>query len=234
MQSGFTIERVIYEDADVLVVEKPSGLLTIPDGYDPSIENLAALLGKKFGRVWVVHRLDKDTSGLVLFARNSEAHKELNRQFRERQVRKVYFALATPAPTWETLDLTLPLLVNAGRSHLTKVDIQRGKLAETTFKVLEKKMEVCLLECQPKTGYRHQIRSHLYSQGMGIFGDVLYKPPKQAEVQAQAPRLMLQAQALHFTHPATNQPVSFTLLPDPEIQNYWNGLAASLATFPPA
>ena len=234
MQSGFTIQRIIYEDADILVVDKPSGLLTIPDGYDPSKENLAALLGNQFGRVWVVHRLDKDTSGLVLFARNSEAHQELNRQFRERQVCKVYLALAAPAPTWETLDLILPLLVNAGRSHLTKVDLQQGKLAETTFKVLEKKMEVCLLECQPKTGYRHQIRSHLYSQGMSILGDVLYKLIKQAKPQEHAPRLMLQAQALHFTHPATEQPVSFSLPPDPEIQTYWNGLVASLATYPPA
>lgn len=222
MQPGFTTERVIYEDADILVVDKPSGLLTIPDGYDPSLSNLAALLGHLFGQVWVVHRLDKDTSGLVLFARNPSAHQELNRQFREREVRKVYFALTTPAPAWETLHVNLPLLVNAGRSHLTKVDTERGKMAETRFRVLEKKKGSCLLECQPKTGYRHQIRAHLYAQGMGIFGDVLYRPPEQADFQSKAPRFMLQAQALHFTHPATHQAASYLLPLDPELQAFWN------------
>lgn len=224
MLSESSTPKVIYEDEDILVVDKPSGLLTIPDGYDPLLDNLASLLGNHFGRVWVVHRLDKDTSGLVLFARNTEAHQELNRQFRERLVRKDYLAIAAPVPSWESQDVNLPLLVNSGRSHLTKVDLERGKPAGTRFKVLEKKMEACLLECQPKTGYRHQIRAHLYSQGIGILGDPLYKPLKQVVLNPQAPRLMLQAQALHITHPTTNQPVSFSLPPDPEILDYWNGL----------
>ncbi len=224
MPPVFTIERVIFEDTDILLVNKPSGLLTIPDGFDSSLENLAALLGNHYGRVWVVHRLDKDTSGLVLFARNAKAHQELNRQFRERQVHKVYLALAAPAPSWEILDINLPLLINAGHSHLTKVEAHHGKMAQTSFKILEKKMKVCMLECQPVTGYRHQIRAHLYTQGMGILGDVLYKPVKQADLKLQAPRLMLQAQALHFTHPTTNQPVSFSIPPDPEILDFWNRL----------
>jgi len=228
MLPGFPVERVIYQDADILVVNKPSGLLTIPDGYDPSMANLTALLSAQYGQVWVVHRLDKDTSGLVLFALNPSAHQDLNLQFRERLVHKIYLALAAPVPAWVTKEVNLPLLVNAGRSHLTKVVSENGKPAETSFKVVEKKEHACLLECQPKTGYRHQIRAHLYAQGMAIFGDVLYKPIKPAVFQANAPRLMLQAQALQFTHPTGKQSISFSLTMDPELDLYWNCLAATV------
>ena len=228
MLPGFPVERVIYQDADFLVVNKPSGLLTIPDGYDPSMVNLMALLGAQYGQVWVVHRLDKDTSGLVLFALSPSAHKDLNRQFRERLVHKVYLALAAPVPAWETKEVNLPLLVNAGRSHLTKVDSENGKPAETSFKVLDNKENACLLECQPKTGYRHQIRAHLFAQGMAIFGDELYKPIKPAVIQANAPRLMLQAKALQFTHPTGKQSISFSLNMDPELDLYWNSLATTV------
>lgn len=224
MHPGFPLERIVYEDADLLVVNKPSGLLTIPDGYDPTLDTLAALLQARFGRVWIVHRLDKDTSGLVLFARNANAHKELNRQFREREVHKSYFALVTPAPKWEGQTVTLPLIINAGHSHLTKVDKSRGKSAETRFAVLQTKPNSALLDCQPKTGYRHQIRSHLYALGMGIFGDVLYRPVGQAALQASAPRLMLQACSMTFTHPATDQAMIFSLALDREIQSFWEQL----------
>jgi tRNA pseudouridine32 synthase/23S rRNA pseudouridine746 synthase len=224
MQTGFPVERVIYQDADILVVNKPSGLLSIPDGYKLSEANLTALLSDQFGRVWVVHRIDKDTSGLVLFARNANAHQELNRQFRERLVHKAYLAIVAPVPTWENLVVKLPLLVNAGRSHLTKVDTQQGKMAETVFTVCEKRTDACLLECLPRTGYRHQIRAHLYAQGIGILGDELYNPKELTPIQAQAPRLMLQAQALRFTHPTTNTPAAFSLPMDPELQICWNNL----------
>lgn len=224
MQPDFPLERVIYQDSDILVVNKPSGLLTIPDGYDPSLGTLAAQLEDRFGRVWVVHRLDKDTSGLVLFARHADAHKELNRQFREREVQKSYFALVTPSPDWEIQTVTLPLIINAGRSHLTKVDTSHGKQAETSFTVLQRKLNSCLLTIQPKTGYRHQIRAHLYALGVGIFGDGLYKRPSLATHQSMAPRLMLQACSLAFTHPATNQTLSFLLSLDPDLQSFWERL----------
>ena len=225
MVLDFPIERIIYQDADILVVNKPEGLLTIPDGYDPSMPNLAALLSARFGKVWVVHRLDKDTSGLLLFALNLSSHQELNRQFRERLVQKVYLAMATPVPAWEAQSVSLPLQINAGRSHLTKVGPEQGKPAETVFNILEKKTDTCLLECRPKTGYRHQIRAHLYAQGMGIIGDSLYNPSNPGVVQANAPRLMLQAQALNFTHPGYHESISFEIPMDSELENYWNALA---------
>jgi 23S rRNA-/tRNA-specific pseudouridylate synthase len=130
-------------------------------------------------------------------------------------------------PAWKALDVNLPLMVNAGRSHLTKVDLQRGKPAETSFKIVAEKLDACLLECQPKTGYRHQIRAHLYAQGMGILGDVLYKPLKETTFRAGTPRLMLQAQALQFCHPNTKQSASFSLVLDPELELYWNTLSAT-------
>lgn len=224
MLSDFQVEQIIYQDADILVVNKPSGLLTIPDGYDASLPNLATLLSAQFGQVWVVHRLDKDTSGLLLFALNPIAHLELNRQFRERLVHKVYLALVAPVPDWEVQEVNVPLQINAGRSHLTKVNFTNGKPAETSFKVLERKLDACLLECRPRTGYRHQIRAHLYAQGMGILGDALYKPIKSANFQADVPRLMLQSQALQFIHPSNQDLISFEISIDSELNNFWNSL----------
>lgn len=224
MRSSFQRFRIIFQDDDLLLVDKPSGLLTIIDGYDISAPNLAAQLEEQIGPIFVVHRLDRDTSGLVLFARNAFAHRELNRQFREREVQKSYFALASPSPNWETCEVNLPLLVNKGRSHLTKVDTESGKLALTSFSVLQRKLNYCLLECKPKTGYRHQIRAHLYAHGLGILGDPLYKPKPtgQATIQTNAPRLMLQAYCLEFAHPASNQALSFSLPLDSELRDFWD------------
>lgn len=215
------LERIVFSDDDLLIVNKPSGLLTISDGYDPAKENLSLILTGLCGRVWVVHRLDKETSGLVVFARNAEAHRELNRQFRERLIQKYYYALVYPAPEWKSIKIELPLLPNCGRRHLTKVDHLLGKAAQTFFSVLQQKSGACILECSPSTGYRHQIRAHLYSRGLGIFGDDLYIPKANQAEQNKAPRLMLQAFSLTFLHPLSAEKISFSIPCDPELENFW-------------
>ncbi|MEA4811046.1 MAG: RluA family pseudouridine synthase [Anaerolineaceae bacterium] len=225
MMQGLAPEKIVYQDEFLLVVNKDSGILSIPDGYDPHLPSLPDLLQPQFGKVWVVHRLDKETSGLMVFCRSAEAHTELNRQFREREVEKQYLALARPLPTWQSMTVSLPLRINAGRSHLTKVDPLHGKAAQTHFKLKESKKGAGLFECFPQTGYRHQIRAHFYAQGIQIIGDKIYKPIEHPQIIFDdAPRLMLQAQALGFCHPLTAKKLSFALEADPAMMEYWQRL----------
>ena len=94
---------ILWSDDDLLVVNKPAGLLTVEDGYDASLPTLVKTLSPAWGRLWVVHRLDKDTSGILLLARNPEAHRILNASFRERQIHKIYHALVYNLPSWDEL-----------------------------------------------------------------------------------------------------------------------------------
>lgn len=202
---------ILYSDAELLVVNKPAGFLSIPDGYHPELPHLAQALAPVVGRLWIVHRLDKDTSGLILLARSAEAHRILNQTFRERALRKIYHCLAAPSPDWQTQDLDLPLRVNADRAHRTRVDRERGKPARTMINVLRRGENFSLLECTLFSGYTHQIRAHLYSVGLGILGDGLYRPKgfNTADSRLQAERVMLHAYEISFAHPLTGSALNF-------------------------
>lgn len=201
---------VRYQDESLLVVDKPSGILSIPHGYDSSLPYLGGLLEPYFGKIWMVHRLDKETSGLLVLARNIEAHRELNREFREREVHKTYHCLVTPAPDWDSLAMTEPLLVDADREHRTRVDLIHGKPACTEARTLLRKDPFALLACSISTGLRHQIRAHLYFHGLHIPGDSLYAPRKLVEAESwKFSRMMLHSWRLKFTHPLTHEPMDF-------------------------
>ena len=94
------IPTILFEDEDLLVINKPAGLLSIPDGYDQTLPYLQQVLEPDYGQLWMVHRLDKDTSGVMVLARNAEAHRNLNQSFRDREVNKTYHGLVWPAPEW--------------------------------------------------------------------------------------------------------------------------------------
>ncbi len=185
-----------YQDAALLVVDKPAGLLTIP-GSDPAHPHLRGLLEATWGRLWVVHRLDRPASGLVVFARTAAAHRALNAAFAERRVHKVYQALVWGCPPWDEITLDAPLRENVGRRKRTVVDAQRGKPSVTRLRVVRRAETVTLLQAEPLTGRRHQIRAHLYHLGFPLVGDPLYGPPKPA------PRLGLHAVQLTLPHPLT-------------------------------
>lgn len=167
-------DLVIYEDQHILVVNKPAGLLALPDGYQPELPHLKGLLQPVYGRLWIVHRLDKEASGVLLLARTAEAHRLLNIQFEHRQVIKTYHTLITGEPEWDEQQVRLPLRVNGDRSHRTVVDESRGKPSVTQLKVLERFGGYSLVQAIPQTGRTHQIRAHLSCLGHPIICDRLY------------------------------------------------------------
>lgn len=152
---------VHWIDESLVVVDKPAGLLALPDGYDPAKPHLRAVLEPALGRLWIVHRLDKDTSGLIVLARDAEAHRDLNTQFERGEVEKTYLAIVEGVPAWETIELTWPLRADGDRRHRTVVDPRRGKAAVTICTRLQVGRGRALLEIKPKTGRTHQNRAHL-------------------------------------------------------------------------
>lgn len=158
----------------------------------------------------MVHRLDRDTSGIMLLARTAPAHQELNRQFREREVKKAYHALVCGCPPWQEFLAEFPLRVNADRRHRTRVNFDHGQPAATEFQVLSSCAQAALLEARPKTGYTHQIRSHLAFCGFPIMADPLYTYQNQPPDPGWMPRLALHARQITFVHPISGQLCTFT------------------------
>ncbi len=178
----------LYEDDDILAVNKPEGLVAVPERrrLDQSLfEMLCAERGEK---LYIVHRIDRETSGVIVFARNAEAHRQLNRQFETRSVAKVYLALVHGVIGDDQGEIDKPLRqFGSGR---VAVDAQRGKASLTEFRVLERLEAFTLVDVRPHTGRRHQIRVHFYNIGHPIVGDPLYG---DKAIQSHYPRLMLHA-----------------------------------------
>ncbi len=179
---------VIYEDNNVLVLNKPSGLLSMAKGeYCPetTLEDYGLL----------VHRLDRDTSGVVILAKNPETQKMLRRQFQNRKTRKTYYAVTEGVPKLETALIDLPIARNLKRPTTFQVD-QNGKSSQTTYRVVDHNDHFALLELKPATGRTHQLRVHLKYLGTPILGDPVYNPHGHS-----APRLFLHAKDLEITIP---------------------------------
>lgn len=214
---------VIWSDDDLLAINKPPLVLCIPGGFNDETEDLVSILESDFGRVWVVHRLDRETSGVVIYARSANAHKMLNQSFADRIVRKTYHALVEGEPDWEKKIVELPLKVDGDRSHRTVVNHRDGKQAHTQFSVIERYRHYTLIEANPMTGRRHQIRAHLAAVGHPIAADSLYgsqqyvylsviKPGYRKREGAEQPllsRLGLHASALIVPHPGSGETMNF-------------------------
>jgi tRNA pseudouridine32 synthase/23S rRNA pseudouridine746 synthase len=201
-------QHLLWSDDSLLAVNKPPGLLTLPDGYDKTLPHLRSILEPRFGRLWIVHRLDRDTSGVIVLARTAAAHRHLNTQFQEHQASKLYHALVVGQPPWDTLIVDDRLLQDGDRRHRTIVDPERGKSAITELRVLRRLDGFSLLEAVLRTGRSHQIRAHLKHIGYPILADPLYGDPTHP-CQTLISRLGLHALSLTLTHPKTEEIMTF-------------------------
>jgi RluA family pseudouridine synthase len=193
--------RILFEDQHLLVVDKPAGLPVLPDGWEQEAPYLVKMLEDKYGKLFIIHRLDKVTSGVMVFARDAETHRALNIQFEKHETQKVYHAIVEGNPRWEEKVTKFPLRVNAGHKHRTVVDDRNGKPSETRFRVLKQYRSSAWVEASPRTGRTHQIRVHASALGHPLVGDTLYGA-KESNLIA---RPALHAYSLTFTHPASNK-----------------------------
>lgn len=202
---------VIYEDANVIVLDKPAGLLSMAKGEycpEPTLEDYGLL----------VHRLDRDTSGVVILAKNPETQSMLRKQFQDRKTHKTYYAIVEGRPKHNEAVIDLPIARNLKHPTTFQVD-QNGKPAQTYYRVLASNDKYSLLELKPKTGRTHQLRVHLKHLGTPIVGDVVYGSEKYRQLQHSDQkdkhnlqpkpriRLFLHAGSLEITIPGepTNQ-----------------------------
>src|ERR1044071_666397 len=136
--------KILYEDEYLLVIDKPAGLSVLPDGWEKDSQYLVKMLEELYGKIFIVHRLDKITSGVMVFARDAETHRALNIQFENHEAQKTYHAIIEGNPKWEEKVAKFPLRSNVGHKHRTMVDDKNGKPSETRFRVIKRYPEARL------------------------------------------------------------------------------------------
>ncbi len=213
--------QVLHEDEAVLAIAKPEGISTITE-RDPKVPSVHRLLEAERGeRLFVVHRLDKEVSGLVLFARTAEAHRALSMAFEARRVDKTYLALAHGSIEGESGAIEKPIAqFGSGRMGVVE-DARRGKPSRTEWTVRRRYAASTLVEARPITGRRHQIRVHFYAIGHPLVGDPRYG---DRAAQARWPRLMLHALRLRVTLPDGSE-LSLEAEPPKSFTSVLDGLA---------
>jgi len=163
---------IVFEDDDFIALNKPSGLLSIPDREGKEV-SLKRLLQEKYADVFTVHRLDKDTSGLIVFAKNERAHRHLSIQFEERQTEKIYVGIVVGVPALKKGTINLPIAENTV-TRGTMIIHRRGKEAITDYELLEEFGRYAWMQFRIHTGRTHQIRVHFKDLGHPIVADPLY------------------------------------------------------------
>jgi tRNA pseudouridine32 synthase/23S rRNA pseudouridine746 synthase len=199
---------IVFEDEALLVIHKPSGLLSVPGRQQHLKDCVESRYQQLFPEARIVHRLDMETSGLMVLALGTEIHKELSRLFRERDVTKKYIAWVHGNVMMQEGTIEKPLIVDWPNRPRQKIDFEAGKPSLTHWRVLSRINGNTELELTPHTGRSHQLRVHMMDMGHPILGDSLYAPK---EIQEKAERLQLHAEFLAFKHPLSGVPLEFHL-----------------------
>jgi ribosomal large subunit pseudouridine synthase A len=199
---------LVYRDDYIAVVNKPSGLLSVPGNQPQYYDSAMSRVKEKYGFCEPAHRLDMATSGILLLALSKAADRELKRQFREREPKKYYQALV-----WGHLEhdhgvVELPLICDWENRPRQKICFERGKRAVTFYDVLQRyPNNTTRVKLTPITGRSHQLRLHMLALGHPILGDKFYAHP---QAKALSPRLCLHAESLQIQHPITGETMEFT------------------------
>lgn len=218
--------EIVYEDEALLIANKPAELLTIPDRFDATKPNLVGLLSTYYSdKIWVVHRLDRETSGIICFAKTEEAHKNLSQQFFNRTVDKIYLALVDGKPGTETGTIDAPIGPHPTLPGKMTV-IRTGKAALTDYKILDVFKAFSLVEAHIHTGRTHQVRVHFKHIGHPLAVDPLYgkraafflsevknrkyQLGKEQEERPLMSRTSLHAYQLTLDHPLTAEQMTFS------------------------
>ncbi|MEE2681691.1 MAG: RluA family pseudouridine synthase [Planctomycetota bacterium] len=194
----------IYQDDLIVAFDKPSGLLSVPGIGPEKADCLVSRAQTVIPEARIVHRLDRDTSGVIVLARDADTHRELSRQFHDRETRKTYFAIVSGPVLGEDGIIEAPLRKDLEHPPRHLVDHVQGKPARTDWMVDQRADAPArtMLRFEPLTGRTHQLRIHACVLGHPILGDDLYAPPEVVEL---SDRLMLHAAELVITHPGTGQ-----------------------------
>lgn len=194
--------EIIHLDEHLLVLNKPSGLLSVPGRGEEKQDSLASRVQAEYPEARVVHRLDMSTSGLMIMARGPEMQRRLQRLFEQRAIEKQYQAIVTGCLDPTSGSIRLPLITDWPNRPRQRIDHERGKPALTHYRLLEYRPESdsSRVELRPETGRSHQLRVHMLAISHVILGDNLYAEP---DLREKAPRLLLHASDLRFIHPAS-------------------------------
>ena len=213
--------NIIHEDDFLIVIDKPADWSSIPDRFDESKQNIYTSLSNYRESIFMVHRLDRETSGVMVLAKTEGAHKQLSSQFENREVEKIYHAFVDSSPLEEQFTIDAPIAYSnstTGQVYINK----SGKESLTEFRLLERWKDFSLLECKPKSGRMHQIRIHLQHAGFPLIVDPRYGNrtefkiseikqkkkfhlKKNTSERALLTRHTLHAYSLGFTHPQTKE-----------------------------
>lgn len=207
--SQFTNLDILHLDDDLLIVNKPSGLLSVP-GKGPENQHCLHKLALQFNpNARIVHRLDQATSGILMFPLNYPTLKQMTAQFEAREIHKRYVAVVEGLIEDDRGEVKLPLICDWPNRPRQMVCFDTGKAAHTRFNVLSRDTHTntTRVDLEPVSGRTHQLRVHMLSLGHPILGDRLYAPD---DIIAKSPRLLLHAQEIHLSHPITGVPINIT------------------------
>ncbi|MGB0895077.1 MAG: RluA family pseudouridine synthase [Parashewanella sp.] len=194
-----------YQDQDIIIINKPSGLLSNPGRAAHTFDSAISRLTQIFTDAILVHRLDCDTSGIMVFARNKQAESKLKTQFQDKLAKKQYIAEIEGHLIKKQGQINLPLMADKNNPPYQKVSNQ-GKKAITDYQILSEKNGHSLIKLMPETGRTHQLRVHMLALGHAILGDVFYGSETVKDARS---RLSLHAQKLTITHPSSDKKMTF-------------------------